>query len=174
MFAPTMNISSTSTNQPLPLCVVGRSTRKRAATGYCKAKGIVCRDFDIVFQKLGPMLGTFDREIALAADETGVPAPFLKSQLLHETGIGTTNFRYELSTVDFKNITGDQPGKSVLDPYVRPYVTTGTQDQVTPKTPYMSGFADAQANRNQFQLPAFNGTLRLFKTMPPNYNNSSR
>jgi hypothetical protein len=159
---------------PAPRNPVRLMATKGAPAADCTAKGVVCRDFDVMYQKLGATDGDFDKDIALAADETGVPAAFLKSQVLHETSIGKTNFRYELSTVDFKKITGDQPSKPALEPYISPYITSGNQDEVSDNLSYFSTFADAQASRNLFSLPIPAGTLRLFKTMPPNYNNDMR
>ena len=158
---------------PAPRNPVRLMASMGTAAGDCNAKGVVCRDFDVTYQKLGPQYGNYDKEISLAADETGVPASFLKSQLLHETSLGKTNFRYELATEDFKKITGDQP-KAAFEPYISPYTTAGNQDEVSNAPLYVSALADAQANRNQFVLPVSAGSIRLFTTMPPAYNGDPR
>jgi hypothetical protein len=70
------------------------------------------------------------------ADKFGIPPHFLYSQAYYEGGFSSknaTNFRYEPLTVDFKNLSGDDPTSTVdgngkrfiIDPVLSPYLING-------------------------------------------------
>ena len=137
----------------------------------CTLKGNVCRDFDVSLQPLGPF-DDFDVQIGTAADEAGVPAPFLKSQFLHDTSLGKWNFRYRFTDVDFKQISGNQPN-TVLFPYLSPYLLSGSAVLIKQGTKYFRA-GDAGANPNVFTISGLGNPLAIATGLPSVFNNDVR
>jgi hypothetical protein len=80
-----------------------------------------------------------DIQIALAADEYGIPPHFLKGQADQESGILKTNFRYEPNTKDFQELSGDI-ARDIYNPPFSYYALKGKalapSTAVQPSTPF--------------------------------------
>jgi len=170
----TMSPPDSTPRQSIRILMTMQSSQNSAAptADACTLPGNVCRDFDVTLQPMGPF-DDYDVQIGTAADEAGIPAPFMKSQFLHDTSLGKWNFRYQLTSVDFKMISGDQPN-TVLFPYLSPYVTSGTAVLGTPLTKYFLASDATGAGSNIYTLPSFTGSLSLFTTLPVVFNNDLR
>lgn len=76
-------------------------------TGQLVVNGKVLRDVYVFFVNFGSDLTWNDKEIARVSNRHGLPPDFLKAQAAQESDDFKYNFRYEPSTKDFNELTGD-------------------------------------------------------------------
>ncbi|MBN1568562.1 MAG: hypothetical protein JXA73_12010 [Acidobacteria bacterium] len=61
----------------------------------------------VMSRKLGNVDNDYDNAINLAADRWSIPPQILKSQALHESAFYKSNYRYEFTSLNLKELSGD-------------------------------------------------------------------
>jgi hypothetical protein len=114
--APLAQVEKESGDSPGFLHVRGLSLNRNPApqvtirpTGTIQATGknAAARPLFVYFLELGNTYTDHDKLIAQYANSHNIPPQYLKAQAIRESSHFKSNFRYEPSTIDFNQLTGD-------------------------------------------------------------------
>lgn len=86
-------------------------------SGKVLVNGLFVRSLNVYYVNLGATYAWHDVDIARAANNHQIPPQYLKSQVLQESAKFQGNFRYEQSTIDFNQLTGDRSPQITQRPY---------------------------------------------------------